>query len=114
MVQAGPQLYEPDIVYYDQQQYAGFGEGLMLLPVPRLVVEILSKSTARRDRGQKFEDYAAYGVQEYLIVDPIAKTIEQFINKDSVFELAVKLGVGERYLSEVIACFECEVGVVFG
>ena len=37
---------------------------------PDLVIEILSKSTARRDRVIKFNKYLDAGVKEYWIVDP--------------------------------------------
>jgi Uma2 family endonuclease len=43
---------------------------------PDLVVEILSPSTAARDRGIKLERYRLYGVAEYWIVDPDADTVE--------------------------------------
>ena len=39
-------------------------------PVPELIVEIASPSTAARDRGGKRELYRALGVREYLILDP--------------------------------------------
>ncbi len=45
---------------------------------PDLVVEILSPSTARKDRVEKFELYKTYGVREYWIVDPYNMTIEVF------------------------------------
>ncbi|WP_460995814.1 Uma2 family endonuclease [Spirosoma harenae] len=47
-------------------------------PAPDLAIEILSKGTAKRDRGIKFEDYAAYGIREYWLVDPTRQTVEQF------------------------------------
>ena len=53
-------------------------------------------------------------MREYLIVDPFAKTLEQYISQDNVFNLAAKLGVGERYVSQEIAGFEVEVEVIFG
>jgi Uma2 family endonuclease len=43
---------------------------------PDLVVEILSPSTAARDRGIKLERYRHFGVSEYWIVDHEARTIE--------------------------------------
>ena len=52
---------------------------------PDLVVEILSKSTARRDRLQKFHIYAKSGVKEYWIVDPINKSVEVYHLIDGVF-----------------------------
>jgi len=43
---------------------------------PDLVVEILSPSTAGRDRVAKRTLYGKYGVREYWIVDPVGSTIE--------------------------------------
>jgi Uma2 family endonuclease len=43
---------------------------------PDLVVEVLSPSTEDRDRGIKLERYRHYGVPEYWIVDPDARTVE--------------------------------------
>jgi Uma2 family endonuclease len=43
---------------------------------PDLVVEVLSRSTAARDRGIKRERYALFGVTEYWVVDSTRKQIE--------------------------------------
>ena len=53
--------------------------------VPDLVVEILSKSTADRDRNEKFAKYEQYGVKEYWIVDPFMKRVEVYHLKDGKF-----------------------------
>ena len=45
---------------------------------PALVVEILSPSTAYKDRHEKFELYEQEGVKYYLIIDPQFKKIEIF------------------------------------
>lgn len=49
---------------------------------PVLVVEILSPSTASKDRGEKMELYQSQGVKFYLIIDAQFKKIEiyQLIN----------------------------------
>jgi Uma2 family endonuclease len=44
-------------------------------PVPILVVEILSDSTRRRDRGPKRDFYVESGIAEYWIVDAGVATI---------------------------------------
>ena len=51
---------------------------------PDLVVEILSKSTAKRDRIDKLFTYAKYGVKEYWIVDPKNKSVEVYLLHDGV------------------------------
>ena len=48
---------------------------------PDLVVEILSKGTARRDRGIKRRRYEAFGVREYWIVSPWDRAVEQFVRR---------------------------------
>ena len=45
------------------------------LPVPILVVEVLSGATRRRDLGSKRDFYVDIGVAEYWVVDPKAKTV---------------------------------------
>lgn len=70
--------YEPDICYWRKEVADEFSDDTMQHPAPDLVVEVLSRSTAKRDRGIKFEDYAAHGVREYWLVDPIRQTVEQF------------------------------------
>jgi len=46
--------------------------------IPLLAIEVLSPSTARRDRGVKRRRLLAAGVEEVWIVDPVAKTVEVF------------------------------------
>ncbi len=43
---------------------------------PLSIVEILSPSTRKQDRGTKAQRYAELGVEHYWIVDPEAKRIE--------------------------------------
>ncbi len=45
---------------------------------PALVVEILSPSTAYKDRHEKFELYEQQGVKYYLIAEPPFKKIEVY------------------------------------
>lgn len=70
--------YEPDICYWNTNTAATFEDDQMEHPAPDLIVEVLSRSTTGRDRGVKFEDYAAHGVLEYWIIDPVRKAVEQY------------------------------------
>ncbi len=45
---------------------------------PTLVVEVLSPSTAKKDRTIKMDLYAASGVKEFWIVDPESSVVEVF------------------------------------
>ena len=66
MVVCDPDKIKPDGVY----------------GAPDLVVEVLSPSTARYDRGRKMEVYARCGVREYWIVSPGDRTVEQYFQED--------------------------------
>lgn len=52
---------------------------------PLLVVEILSPSSVRFDRGAKSRRYAAFDVPHYWVVDPDAQVIECYRNVDGQF-----------------------------
>ncbi len=70
--------YEPDICFWRKEVADEFTDDTMKHPAPDFVVEILSRGTAKRDRGIKYEDYAAHGVREYWLVDATRQTVEQF------------------------------------
>lgn len=57
---------------------------------PALVVEILSPSTALKDRHTKYELYQQQGVKYYLIVDVDKKTIEVYELKNGKYELQLQ------------------------
>ena len=71
--------YLPDICFFKKEKVVAFEAGQMLLPAPDLIVEVLSKSTAKMDRTTKHADYAAHGVPEYWIVHPTDYYVEQYV-----------------------------------
>lgn len=86
--------YEPDICFFKNNLSKVFVKGQMFFPAPSIVVEILSQSTEKRDRGVKFKDYEKHGVEEYWLVHPQNKTIEQYLLKNGKFELEKKTDSG--------------------
>ncbi len=54
---------------------------------PDLVIEILSESTAARDRGVKMHIYARHGIARYWIVDVDRRTLEVHALRDPDYEL---------------------------
>lgn len=71
--------YEPDIVFFSKEKSNTFTEDQMLFPAPDLVIEILSPSTAKKDKTTKMEDYAFHHIPEYWIIDPVKQRVHKHI-----------------------------------
>ncbi len=67
---------------------------------PDLVVEVLSPYTAKRDKSYKKQVYEQCGVQEYWLVSPNGKFVEQYLLQDGRLELAEVYTQPEDYLTE--------------
>ena len=87
--------FEPDLSYFSKVPAAKIKDDTLFFPTPDLVIEILSKSTEKHDRGVKFKDYELHGVKEYWIIDTSKKIIEQYILQKGKFVLSVKAKTGE-------------------
>ncbi len=59
----------PDLQFISEERRAIVGEKNIQGP-PDLVLEVLSPSTRRIDRGKKLERYERLGILEYWILDP--------------------------------------------
>ncbi len=104
--------YEPDICFFRKDKADHFQKGQTLFPAPDLVVEVLSSSTAQRDRGIKFTDYEAHGVEEYWIIDVDTFSVEQYHLEKGKYKLISKSTDG-NISSFVISNFSIPVQAVF-
>lgn len=105
--------YEPDICFFGNKKAKKFKEGQSLFPAPDFVVEILSKGTKKNDRTIKFQDYAANGVAEYLIVDPLKKVVELYrLDATQNYKLILKSDSG-LLKSQVITGFSIAIEAIF-
>ena len=68
---------------------------------PKLVIEVLSESTAAFDRGLKFSAYRSIeALQEYVLIDPDTRRVEVFRrNERQLFELHDQSGAAELHLA---------------
>ncbi len=69
-------IVQPDLLFVSREREDLLRGGQNVQGAPDLVVEILSPSTAERDRGKKRALYGKHGVTEYWLVDPVAETIQ--------------------------------------
>lgn len=98
-------IIQPDILIVCkeiQEKYLDFP--------PSLVVEILSPSTALKDRHSKFEIYEKQKVAYYIIVNPQTEQVEVFSLKNDVYELAQQ---GDKFAFTFTFENECNATVDF-
>ena len=106
---------EPDVTFISASRFA---EGPrprhddFLAIVPDLVVEILSPSTASRDRNEKKKAYLLSGVDEYWLVDPRKREVTMFHRDRAQFGAARVFRSG-RVISRVAAELELTVEELF-
>lgn len=104
--------YEPDICFFGREKADAFTSEQMRFPAPDFIAEVLSESAEARDRGVKFDDYAAHGVQEYWIIDPDEEIVEQYFLDGDEYRLALKVASG-TLRSRVVDGFEISVRAIF-
>ncbi len=78
-------VVQPDLLYISGEQ--NILTEARVDGAPRLVVEVLSPSTARKDRLKKMRIYQEARIQHYWLVDPQARTLECFALQDGVYAL---------------------------
>jgi Uma2 family endonuclease len=106
--------YMPDVVFYLKERAAEFDPDQSQFPAPDFAAEVLSHSTRRRDRGVKFEDYAAHGVREYWLLDPDARTVEKFfLNALGHYALEKKASGDDEVRSTLIPGFKAPACAFF-
>ena len=105
--------YEPDVCFYRKELAAAFTADQMRFPAPDFIAEVLSPSTARDDRGVKFRDYAAHGVREYWIVDPVGQSVEQYDLKGEDYQLAGTWEGSDEVSSAVVKGFRIPASALF-
>jgi Uma2 family endonuclease len=69
-------VVQPDVVFFRAERRHLIRAWEATRVPPDLAVEVLSRSTERRDRGRKMELLARSGVPEYWIVDPMENVLE--------------------------------------
>lgn len=90
-------LLKPDLSVVLEKNSAIINWSRGIYGVPDMVVEVLSKSTRKKDLTIKKNIYEAQGVREYWIVDPWVKGISVYLLRD-----------GKYYLDDDYILFDAE------
>ena len=94
-------VVQPDLIFISRD-HSRIITKKNVISAPDLVIEILSGSSAWRDRSIKKSLYEKYGVLEYWIVDPEEQAIEVYVLKENKFILLGRFSRDESMESEVL------------
>jgi len=99
----GKNIVQPDILWASSKtaQCIRKEDGYLHGP-PDLIVEVLSPSTAVRDKRDKFNIYEASGVREYWMVEYDAVLVEVHVLIDEKFERRGAFGKDDVFTSSVL------------
>jgi Uma2 family endonuclease len=102
---------QPDLVFIATANL-GIIRPRAIFGTPDLVVELISPSSVVRDRYEKKDLYARFGVKEYWIGDPANRTIEILSLKEGRFEVSASAAGGGKLASAVVAGLEFDLAEI--
>ncbi|MBD3183262.1 Uma2 family endonuclease [Candidatus Poribacteria bacterium] len=103
-----PSGREPDILYVSPDNIDLVKDTYLDGPAD-MALEIISRESINRDRGEKFIEYEEAGVKEYWLIDPIRKEVEfYYLGSDNHYHPVLPDDEGIFY-SEVIKGFWLKV-----
>lgn len=105
-------VFQPDIMFISNERSSIISDANIQGP-PDLVIEILSAGTAARDRTVKRSRYARFGVREYWLVDPQARTVEVLKASETGFDTVRVYSEGLSATSPLLVGLDLDVSSLF-
>jgi len=107
-------VLQPDVVFFRASRRHLIQPDAPIRSVPDLVVEVLSPSTATRDRTRKMQTYAQYGVAEYWLIDLATRQIEVYTLVGGSFALHQTALAADIVRSVILPDFAVQADALFG
>ena len=105
-------VVQPDLLFVSRER-AHILTYSVVNGAPDLVVEILSPSTAQRDRTQKRELYARFRVPEYWQANGDTRSVAVLTLAGDDYEIAGIYGMGDTLVSPLLPGFRLDVDDIF-
>ena len=112
VVLSNTDVVQPDLLFVSKERSYIINED-NIRGTPDLVLEILSPSTAQRDRTLKRTLYALHGVPEYWQADTDAKIAMVLTLDNGEYKVAGIYGEGQTLVSPLLQGFTLEVDRIF-
>ena len=112
----------PRVAPYDLKLFRGESQSVVQPDImvfcedkelPCAIFEVLSPSTATRDKGVKKELYESFGVKEYFIVDISMQIIDAYRLENGRYYYIKGFSIGDKLSIECMGV-EVDVGELFG
>lgn len=105
-------IYQPD-VYFISKERLNILTKQGPIGAPDLVVEVLSRSTARLDKGQKLRVYARSGVKELWLVDKERKEVAVYRFAEDISEPVVTVRGRQKLATPLLPGLKLALAEVF-
>jgi Uma2 family endonuclease len=105
-------VVQPDIVFVSNKRLP-IVEDRYIAGAPDLVVEILSPTTSRIDRGIKSALYARFGVAWYWLVDPAERCLEEYEIRSGGYHPRGRLDAEQTFRPRLFPGLEIELAQLF-
>ena len=105
-------VVQPDLLFVSKERSHIINED-NICGAPDLVIEVLSPSTAQRDRTLKRTLYALHGVPEYWQADTDAKIAMVLTLDNGEYKVAGIYGEGQTLVSPLLQGFTLEIDKIF-
>ncbi len=90
-------IVQPDIMIFCEDK-----------DIPCAIFEVLSPSTAQKDKKEKFSLYECTGIKEYYIVEPEYKSVEKFVLENGKYKFGGNYVLKDKMF---IDCIEQEIEI---
>ncbi|MCY4082249.1 MAG: Uma2 family endonuclease [Caldilineaceae bacterium] len=105
-------VVQPDLMFISSER-AGIVTSANIQGAPDLLVEFRSDSTAERDENLKRKLYAKFGVKEYWLVDPDARTITVLLLGEDGYTERSTYTEGQTLTSSILDGFSAHLDEIF-
>ena len=113
VVLSNTDVVQPDLLFVSRERAHILLGGDNVQGAPDLVVEILSPSTASRDKTLKRSLYARHGVLEYWLVDPNVQTVDVMVLGDGGLKTVAVYGKDQTLTSPMLEGLAVDLDEIF-
>lgn len=107
----GRHVLVPDVAGWKRERMPAIPQDHRFTVAPDWVCEVLSPSTARKDRIRKMRIYAEQGLAHCWLIDPLARTLEVFTLRETRWQLDASFEDDQRFRAPPFEAVELELGL---